>query len=73
MTRQRELELIASAVDALRVSHELSQALASTRDEARAGRDVSVDVELCVDVARRLLAATLRLQELVPKGERGVA
>jgi len=64
VSRRQDLELLAGIVDAVRASHELTQALSRTRDDARAGCDLSADLGRCVEIATRLLDATRQLQEL---------
>jgi hypothetical protein len=70
---ETELEVLAHLVDAVRLSHELTGALAIARDQ---GRRDDLDaaggaVALCVELARRLFAATLRIQERVEGARRG--
>jgi hypothetical protein len=63
-SRAQKLERLACIVDALRTSYELTHALAVVRDKARSGRGLASEVAYCVEVARRLLEATLQVEEL---------
>jgi hypothetical protein len=63
-SRAQKLERLACIVGALRTSYELTRALAVVRDKARSGRVLASEVTHCVEVARRLLDATLQLEDL---------
>jgi hypothetical protein len=66
-----ELHLLASLVDTLQASHELNRTLAEARDEVRRSHRPTEAIARCVDLARQVFAATLRIQERVESASRG--